>query len=67
MPGNGRLRGGEGGLPHPSVVNVSQLRTVDRQQLAERLGALDHERIGDVLRGLALLLGTDGLDSDTLW
>jgi mRNA-degrading endonuclease toxin of MazEF toxin-antitoxin module len=48
------------------VVNVSQLRTVDRRQLAERLGALGHERIRDVLQGLALLLGTDGLpDADT--
>ena len=67
MPGNVRLRSGEGGLLRPSVVNVSQLRTVDRRQLAERLGALGHERLHDVLGGLALLLGTDRLpDSDTL-
>ena len=61
MPGNVRLRGGEGGLSRPSVVNVSQLRTVDRRQLAERAGTLGHDRIRDVLRGLALLLGTDRL------
>lgn len=67
MPGNVRLRGGEGGLPRPSVVNVSQLRTVDRRQLAERVGALGHDRIQDVLQGLALLLGTDRLtDADSL-
>lgn len=59
MPGNVRLRGGESGLPRPSVVNVSQLRTVDRRQLTERVGALGHDRIQDVLQGLALLLGTD--------
>lgn len=67
MPGNVRLRGGEGGLPRPGVVNVSQLRTVDRRQLAERVGALGHDRIQDVLQGLALLLGTDRLtDADSL-
>ena len=43
--------GGEGGLPRPSVVNVSQLRTVDRRQLAERVGALGHDRIQEVLQG----------------
>lgn len=59
MPGNVHLRGGESGLPRPSVVNVSQLRTVDRRQLTERVGALGHDRIQDVLQGLALLLGTD--------
>ena len=30
MPGNVRLRRGEAGMPRASVVNVSQLRTVDR-------------------------------------
>jgi len=30
MPGNVRLRRGEAGLPHASVVNVSQIRTIDR-------------------------------------
>ena len=36
MPGNVQLRKGEGGLARASVVNVSQLRTVDRQQLRNR-------------------------------
>ena len=61
ISGNVRLRGGEGGLPRPSVVNVSQLRTVDRRRLGERIGALGDDRIQDVLRGMALLLGTDQL------
>lgn len=59
MPGNVRLRKGEGGLPQPSVVNVSQLRTIDRSRLGERIGVLDPDRIREVLRGLALLFGTD--------
>ena len=59
MPGNVLLDRGEGGLPRPSVVNVSQLRTVDRSQLGRRVGRLPRVRMQDVLGGLALLLGTE--------
>ena len=61
MPGNVRLRRGEAGLPRPSVVNVSQLRTIDRTRLGGRVGVLGDARMRDVLRGLALLFGTDDL------
>lgn len=57
MPGNVRLRTGEANLPRPSVVNVSQLLTIDRARLTERVGALSGARLGDVLRGLVLLFG----------
>ena len=61
MPGNVRLRKGEANLPRASVVNVSQLRTVDRLRLAERVGAVAPARLREVLRGLALLFGLDEL------
>ncbi|MCY3777389.1 MAG: type II toxin-antitoxin system PemK/MazF family toxin [Candidatus Aminicenantes bacterium] len=59
MPGNVSLDRGEGGLPRSSVVNVSQLRTVDRSQLERRVGRLSQERVQEVLSGLAVLLGTE--------
>lgn len=59
MPGNVRLRRGEAGLPHASVVNVSQIRTIDRTQLVDRVGILGMSRMRDVLKGLVLLFGTD--------
>ena len=59
MPGNIRLRRGEAGLPRPSIVNISQIRTVDRTRLGERVGILGVSRMRDVLKGLTLLLGTD--------
>jgi mRNA interferase MazF len=59
MPGNVRLRRGEAGLLLPSVVNVSQLRTLDRSRLVERVGILGPARLREVLQGLALLFGTD--------
>lgn len=61
MPGNVRLRRGEAGLLLPSVVNISQLRTVDLSRLGERVGVLGPARLREVLRGLALLFGTDDL------
>ena len=62
MPGNIRLRRGEAGLPRASVVNVSQIRTIDRTRLVDRVGVLGASRLREVLKGLALLLGTDELD-----
>lgn len=61
MPGNVRLRRGEAGLLLPSVINVSQLRTIDRIRLEERVGILKPERLKEVLQGLALLFGTGGV------
>jgi len=62
MPGNVRLRKGEGGLPRACVVNVTQLRTIDRSRLDRRCGALGTTRIREIVEGLALVLGTDRLD-----
>jgi mRNA interferase MazF len=64
MPGNVRLRRGEAGLPRASVVNVSQIRTIDRSRLAERVGVLGSGKMREVLKGLALLLGTDEVAED---
>jgi mRNA interferase MazF len=64
MPGNVRLRKGEANLPRSSVVNVSQVRTVDRDRLADRVGALGPARMGEILRGLELLFGLDAARTD---
>ena len=63
MPGNVRLRKGEGNLPRPSVVNVSQIATIDRARLEDRLGLLTPDRLHQVIAGLALVLGFDELDA----
>jgi len=56
MPGNVLLEEGEANLPRPSVVNVSQLFTVDKSQLAERIGSLSPTRVSEILDGVSLLL-----------
>lgn len=59
MPGNVRLRKGEANLPRASVVNVSQIATIDRERLAEHVGTLGSGHLREVLNGLALLFGIE--------
>lgn len=51
-PGNVLLEPGEGGLPRQSVVVVSQIASVERSRLGERIGALSSERVEQILAGL---------------
>jgi mRNA interferase MazF len=55
-PGNLLLRKGEANLPRPSVVNVSQVVTVDKSVLKERIGTLSRQRILEIISGLRLVL-----------
>ena len=56
VPGNVTLAVGEANLPARSVVNVSQLFTVDKSQLEDRLGVLTARRVRQILDGIALIL-----------
>jgi len=55
-PGNVLLAKGEGTLPKSSVVNVSQLFTVDKSDLGQKIGTLSSQRVEQILQGLDLLL-----------
>ena len=48
---------GDGGLPSPSLVLANQLRSVDRQRLIRRLGALKPDTMRRVDQALAISLG----------
>ena len=54
-PGNVLLRKGEANLPKRSVVNVSQIFTVDKADLVEKIGTLSPERVRQILDGVRLL------------
>lgn len=51
-PGNVLLVLGEGGLPQPSVVVVSQVSSVERAQLGPRIGSLSAARVEEILNGM---------------
>jgi len=56
VPGNVLLEDGEAGLPKRSVVNVTQLVTVDERHLGDFIGALSPARTRQVLDGVMLVL-----------
>lgn len=56
-PGNVRVNKSESGLPKPSVVNVSQVLTVDRFILTERVKTLPGAVIQRINEGLRLAIG----------
>jgi mRNA interferase MazF len=55
-PGNILLEKGEANLPKASVVNVSQLFTIDKSQLDEYIGTLSAKRVREILNGLKLVI-----------
>ena len=55
-PGNVHLRPRSSGLPKESVVNISQLITLDKRFLTERIKSLDQRTMQDVDAGLRTVL-----------
>ena len=56
-PGNVRVGKAESGLTKPSVVNMSQLYTLDRELLTQRVRSLPAESMQAIDDGLRLVLG----------
>ena len=55
-PGNVLLEQGEANLPKGSVVNVSQIFTVDKGQLEEYIGTVSERRLQEILEGVKLVI-----------
>jgi len=58
MPGNVLLTQDESGLGRDSIVNVTQVTTIDRSWLESRAGKLRKSVMSQVAYGLRLVLGT---------
>lgn len=55
-PGNVLLRKGEGGLKKDSVANISQIVTLDKSDLVEKIGSLPQGKINRIIEGATLLI-----------
>ena len=55
-PGNVLLKKGEANLKKDSVVNISQIVTINKSDLAEKIGSLSLTRIRQIIEGLILLI-----------
>ena len=56
-PGNVRLSARESGLPRDSVVNVSQIVTLDRSRLVDHVGRIGRTKLDSIIAGIELVLG----------
>lgn len=56
LPGNVRLNKNEANLPKPSVINMTQIKTVDKISLKEKIGSLSKERLDQVCQGMRLVM-----------
>lgn len=54
-PGNVLLNKGEANLPKKSVVNISQIYTVNKSDLIEKIGKVSTKRLNEILEGIKLL------------
>ena len=59
VPGNVLLKKGSANLPKTSVVVVSQIATVDKGRLLEKIGTLGHELQKEVTEGCRWVISTD--------
>ncbi len=55
-PGNVILHKGEANLEKRCVVNISQVVTVNKSDLAEKIGSLSAEKIKKIIDGIKLLI-----------
>ena len=61
LPTHVELAATQGGLSKNSVVLLEQLRTIDKQRLKERIGALSDSQLPDVDAALGVSLGIANL------
>lgn len=68
-PGNVLLEAALTGLPKDSVANVSQILTLDRSVLTDRVGTLPESKLDLVLYGIDVVLGRQAFDAraSTRW
>jgi mRNA interferase MazF len=56
VPGNVLLKKGEGNLPNDSVVNISQVITVNKSDLTEKIRSLPPAKLKETIEGVKLLI-----------
>lgn len=59
LPGNVVLKKGEANMPKRCVINLTQVKSVDKRSLREKIGTLSQKRMDEVIAGLKLVTGID--------
>lgn len=56
LPGNVVLKKREANMPKRCVINMTQIKSVDKNSLKEKIGTLSQKRMDEVVKGLKLVL-----------
>lgn len=56
LPGNVVLRKSEANMPKKCVINVTQIKSVGKNSLKEKIGTLSKERMAEVYDGIKLVM-----------
>ena len=56
LPGNVVLRKGEASMPKKCVINITQIKSVDKGSIKEKIGSLSKKRMVEVHDGLKLVM-----------
>lgn len=56
LPGNVTLKKGEANMPKRCVINVTQIKSVDKSGLAQKIGTLSSQKMEEVIRGVKLVM-----------
>ena len=56
LPGTVILRKGEANLPKKCVINITQIKSVDKTSIKEKIGTLSKKRMDEVHEGLKLVM-----------
>ena len=56
LPGNVTLRRGDANLPKKCVINVTQIKSVDKTSIKEKIGTLSKKKMDAVQEGLKLVM-----------
>jgi len=56
LPGNVILRKGEANLPKKCVINTTQIKSVDKNSIKEKIGTISTKRMDEVYDGLKLVM-----------
>jgi mRNA interferase MazF len=56
LPGNVLLKKGEAHMPKACVINVTQIKSVDKSSIKEKIGTLSNEKFTEVIEGMKLVM-----------
>lgn len=56
LPGNVILKKGEANIPKQCVINTTQIKSVDKRSIKEKIGTLSEKKLEEVYEGMKLVL-----------